>query len=523
MFKICKAKDGEPTTSEKVKIKKKSKVPGVMITQYVEELPDDMTTPEFIRKPIALTIPEGKLAIFRAIVTGKPTPTVTWVRNNGEINEERYKIVYDASSGEHQLQMPHVAVDQSDTYKCFARNEYGKAVVTAALNVIEVGYKKSRALQESRTEQTKPEINEKFWELLLSADKKDYESICAQYGVTDFRWMLKKLNEKKIEREQEQQRVVERLCNLKPVEMRADGAAEFELEMLLKDPASKVFLFKDGIMIPFNADTSEKHGLRQVGKKFVFSIKGVDPDDAGLYQVEVGGVKIFSTELKLPAVDFLVKIQEVKAEERQDAVFECVLSHPLKKITWLGKNTPLQQGDKYDITVSEDMLIHTLVVKDCLQLDKGIYAAVAGLKSCSAWLVVKADNDPNLHGKKKAQPFSLNLPASKDCSLETPPFFSVPLKMHNSPQSYECYMSCAVAGNPRPHVTWYKNNISLNTNTNYYITNTCGVCSMMILKVGPQDSGDYTVIAENPLGRVECSTKLVVKGKIFTSHFFITL
>lgn len=91
----------------------------------------------------------------------------------------------------------------------------------------------------------------------------------------------------------------------------------------------------------------------------------------------------------VPTVDFLVKIQDVKAQEREDAVFECVLSHPLKKIMWMGKNTPLQQGEKYDITVSEDMLIHTLVVKDCLPLDKGIYAAVAGLKSCSAWLIVE--------------------------------------------------------------------------------------------------------------------------------------
>lgn len=41
----------------------------------------------------------------------------------------------------------------------------------------------------------------------MSADKKDYESICAQYGVTDFRRMLKKLSEKKIEREQEQEKV----------------------------------------------------------------------------------------------------------------------------------------------------------------------------------------------------------------------------------------------------------------------------------------------------------------------------
>lgn len=42
----------------------------------------------------------------------------------------------------------------------------------------------------------------------MSADKNDYESICVQYGVTDFRGMLKKLNEKKIEREKEQEKVL---------------------------------------------------------------------------------------------------------------------------------------------------------------------------------------------------------------------------------------------------------------------------------------------------------------------------
>lgn len=35
-------------------------MPGVMITQFMEELPEGMTTPDFTRKPIALTIQEGK-------------------------------------------------------------------------------------------------------------------------------------------------------------------------------------------------------------------------------------------------------------------------------------------------------------------------------------------------------------------------------------------------------------------------------------------------------------------------------
>lgn len=33
--------------------------------------------------------------------------------------------------------MPNVAVDQAGTYKCVAENEFGRAIVTATLNVIE--------------------------------------------------------------------------------------------------------------------------------------------------------------------------------------------------------------------------------------------------------------------------------------------------------------------------------------------------------------------------------------------------
>lgn len=47
-----------------VRIKRRSRVPGVMITQYVEEIPQGSSTPDFTRKPIALTIQEGIHRIF---------------------------------------------------------------------------------------------------------------------------------------------------------------------------------------------------------------------------------------------------------------------------------------------------------------------------------------------------------------------------------------------------------------------------------------------------------------------------
>ncbi|XP_029358642.1 immunoglobulin-like and fibronectin type III domain-containing protein 1 [Echeneis naucrates] len=403
------------TATGQVGIRKKSKVPGVMITQFIETMPEGKSHPDFTRKPIALTIQEGKFAFFKAIVTGDPKPTVTWSRNNGDVSDtSRYQAKYDPTSNEHTFEMPNVMPDQADTYKCFATNEFGQAMVTVLLNVIEVGYKKDRAQQRAsdamdgdfktvlkRKSKIRPkseepekkdgEIDPKFWELLLSADKKDYERICSEFGVTDFRWMLKKLNEMKKEREEEQAAFVKSLSNLKHIQVNADGTASFEIDMDLLDPSSRIFLYKDGEMIPYTKELGDKmkHSLKQIGKKYIFSLRDLLPEDAGLYQLDVEDVNMFSTDFRIPMVDFLVKIQEVKAMEREDAVFECVLSNPFSKILWFGKNLPLEQGDKYDIEVSEDKLIHRLVVKDCMVVDKGIYSACAGIKSCNAWLVVE--------------------------------------------------------------------------------------------------------------------------------------
>lgn len=108
--------------------------------------------------------------------------------------------------------------------------------------------------------------------------------------------------------------------------------------------------------------------------------------------------------------------------------------------------------------------------------------------------------------------FLVNMPETKCLDFQSPPAFIVPLKRRIAPQGYECHMSCAVKGDPAPRVTWYHNNISLNTNTNYHITNTCGVCSLLILRVGAKDNGEYNVVIENKLGTAECSTILNVRG-----------
>lgn len=48
----------------------------------------------------------GKGAIFKAMVSGDPTPTVTWARNKGDTSDpEKYKPRYDERTREHALEV----------------------------------------------------------------------------------------------------------------------------------------------------------------------------------------------------------------------------------------------------------------------------------------------------------------------------------------------------------------------------------------------------------------------------------
>nr|XP_046254100.1 immunoglobulin-like and fibronectin type III domain-containing protein 1 [Scatophagus argus] len=215
---------------------------------------------------------------------------------------------------------------------------------------------------------------------MLNADRKDYERICTEFGVENLDLILKKLQEKKRE----------------------------QVQTKSKDDA-----------IPYNEDAMEKHSLKSAGRTKEFNMNGLVQNNTELNQMDVEEVNLLNTGLnrvaeetdhlptdfKLSNVDFVIKIQEVKAQEREDALFECVLTHPLAKITWMGKGSALEDEEKYNITVSDHKLIHRLLIRDCKQVDKGIYSAVAGIVSCSAWLVVEAESASA--GKKTARKTTL--------------------------------------------------------------------------------------------------------------------
>ncbi|XP_053882134.1 immunoglobulin-like and fibronectin type III domain-containing protein 1 [Malaclemys terrapin pileata] len=85
---------------------------------------------------------------------------------------------------------------------------------------------------------------EQVWQLLLNADRKDYEKICLKRGIVDFRGMPRKLQQMKKDREDKQQQYIYSVTNLKHIKVNKEGSATFHLEMDLKNPESRIYLYK---------------------------------------------------------------------------------------------------------------------------------------------------------------------------------------------------------------------------------------------------------------------------------------
>lgn len=74
-------------------------------------------------------------------------------------------------------------------------------------------------------------------------------------------------------------------------------------------------------------------------------------------------------------------------------------------------------------------------------------------------------------------------------------------------------MTCAFLGNPRPTVTLYKGDVNITANSKFWYNSTSGVCTIVIPTCTLKDSGEYSVLVENELGKDRSSCVLTVYGE----------
>ena len=99
-----------------------------------EDIEKPWSTPEFVKNFEAARFQQTTDAHFRAVVTGKPIPEVSWTRKGQALPcSDKYEYHYEPASGQITLQIRDLGPGDEGQYSCTVSNDYGS--VTATLNV----------------------------------------------------------------------------------------------------------------------------------------------------------------------------------------------------------------------------------------------------------------------------------------------------------------------------------------------------------------------------------------------------
>ncbi|KAM9854709.1 immunoglobulin superfamily member 22-like [Aulostomus maculatus] len=359
--------------------------------QISENIPEGESVPDFEEKLRPVTAQEGDNTVFRAKVTGLPQPSVSWERASGSPMSDAAKLFYDNINNQHILKIKNLTLEDADVYKCIASNEHGEAIYSVSLVVTDnpaLDFKKMlKKRSVGKKKEKKPPTEEEMLKILAGADKKDYERICAEYGFTDFRGILRKLKEMKKKVEVE---MVHVLKSLDDITAKADTNVVFDTILELKDPNIRMqwFLGTDPLRIQYSHG---KYEVKQMGTKHMLCISNVSLADTGTYMLQVGDKRLSA---RLNVIDeplkFLSEFKPQKVTERQTAVFEVRLSKKADMpLVWSVKGKEVKRDEKFEVSLSEDGLTYTLKIKDVKVSDTGDYSISIGGLSATVPLFIE--------------------------------------------------------------------------------------------------------------------------------------
>lgn len=83
-----------------------------------------------------------------------------------------------------------------------------------------------------------------------------------------------------------------------------------------------------------------------------------------------------------------------------------------------------------------------------------------------------------------------------------PPLFRSELRGLRLTEGTDAILQCSVVGVPQPKIQWLFNNKLLTPSPRHQTQYNGNLAILKITMVRPKDSGDYTILAENSIGKV---------------------
>ncbi|XP_071495752.1 uncharacterized protein [Diadema antillarum] len=399
--------------------------------------------PEFVTPLQNSRAKKGAPFAFECVLKGDPVPVVEWLRNNTPIQTENpdYKLARNTETGVCRLEIDEVFPEDAARYTCRATNEVGKAETTAMLSVFGLDEEDLRA----------PSI--------LSHP----EDLTIREG--------------------------------EPIRVACSVGGE---------PPLFVKWFKDGELL----DEAGEFAISFEDDVTVLQVSESFAEDSGVYTCQVSNA--WGRTSSSANVTIIDEEEEVDADSDRQAA--CITSNlkpttvregapfglacsvqgnPPIVVEWLRDNEPLEVGGEYIMQFEGG--VASLRVNESFPEDSGAYTCRVsnpiGSDSSTAKVTVLEETSP------------------------TPPWIQ-PLKLESDyleiPVGQPVKLAFKVSGTPEPNVTWRHDGRQVHSSQRIQLTKEDTTHTLEIRKAEPDDSGQYTINAENEKGQESTSIQINV-------------
>ncbi|XP_067462237.1 obscurin isoform X40 [Thunnus thynnus] len=404
----------------------------------------------------------------------KSAADVQWKKGSENlIAGEKYEMKQKETSCE--LQIKSLKVEDSGEYFCVCGDQKTSATV------------KVNALPAS------------FVEKLKNQDKKEGETVtlCCELSksAADVQW--KKGSEILIAGEKYEMKQKETSCELQIKSLKVEDSGEYfcvcgdqktsatvkvnalpptfiqKLESQEAEEGADIVLrceiSKPGVLVEWKKGTQvltsgEKYQMKQTASVNELHIAKVVPEDSGDYSCMCGDQKTTaSLNIKAQPVTFKEKLESQEAEEGADIILRCAISKPGVSVEWKRGTQVLKSGERYQM--KQTAAVNELLINKVVPEDSGDYSCVCGDQKTTASL------------KIKAQPVT----------------FKQKLESKEAEEGADISLRCEIS-KPGVPVEWKKGTQVLKSGEKYEMKQTASVNELLIKKVVPEDSGDYSCV-----------------------------
>ncbi|XP_030258917.1 obscurin isoform X11 [Sparus aurata] len=244
---------------------------------------------------------------------------------------------------------------------------------------------------------------------------------------------------------------------------------------------------KPGVSIEWKKGTQvlksgEKYQMKQKDSANELLINKVVPEDSGDYSCVCGDqTTTASLNVKAQPVTFKQKLESQETEEGTSVTLRCEISKPGVSVEWKKGTQVLKSGEKYQM--KQKASVNELLINKVVPEDNGDYSCVCGDQTTTASLNVKAQ----------------------------PVTFKEKLESQETEEGTSVTLRCEIS-KPGVSVEWKKGTQVLKSGEKYQMKQKASVNELLINKVVPEDSGDYSCVC----GDQKTTASLSVKAQPVT-------